>query len=43
MENNKQEEQKPVVIVRAVSMEEMLNHLDDKLNYIIQLLAENKK
>ena len=44
MENqNQKTEQKPVIIPRAVSSLDMLNIINDKLDYIISRLQEARK
>lgn len=40
--DEKKEEQKQIVLVRAVSIEEMLNHINDKMDFMIQKLMERK-
>ena len=42
MEQQNQNQQKPIVILRAVSIEEMLNLISDKLDYLISRINEKK-
>jgi len=36
-------EQKPIIIPRAVSIEEMLNIINDKIDWLIAKMMEEKK
>jgi len=38
-----EEKQKPILIARAVSIEEMFNLINDKLDYLLAKQAEEKK
>jgi hypothetical protein len=42
MAENQAPSQKPIIIARAVSIEEMLNLINDKIDYLISKQQEKK-